>query len=136
MTMPDRLFQRCNEHGCPSRTNNRGGYCDSHKKENWRTRQQKDRGHAWYYLPIWAKLKEAFRSRYPLRACMCQWKDPDTGEMCGRTATVIDHIEPFRGSWELFIGGVDYENFQGMCKAHHNQKTTLERQEVTPDENL
>ena len=40
-------------------------------------------------------------------------------------ATVVDHVVPFRGSWDLFI---DAENLQSLCKYHHDQKTAQEQQ--------
>jgi 5-methylcytosine-specific restriction endonuclease McrA len=134
--MADRLYQRCNERSCPNRTKNRGGYCLDHQKDNQRTRQQSDRGHKWYSTAHWQRVRNAFISKYPLRAVVCQAIDEFTGKMCGRPAKIIDHVIPFRGSWELFVGGVDFENLQGMCQACHNKKIAKEQQEVSNDESV
>jgi len=32
-------------------------------------------------------------------------------------ATVVDHVRPHKGCWELFS---DYENTQALCKHHHD----------------
>jgi 5-methylcytosine-specific restriction enzyme A len=129
-----RLFQRCNERSCVNRTNERGGYCPEHKTSNQRARQQSDRGHHWYGWAIWREVKEGFRLKYPERACVCQWLETGSDGVCGQTARIIDHVIPFRGSWELFIGGVDFDNLQGLCQRHHNQKTAEEGQEVAAPE--
>jgi hypothetical protein len=129
--VPDRLYQRCNERSCTNRTNNRGGYCDVHQKTNTVTQQQEDRGHAWYHLAVWRTTKRAFGMAQPERAHCCQAIiDPKTGERCLQPATICDHVIPFRGSWELFIGGENFSNLQGMCRLHHAQKTTAEGREV------
>jgi 5-methylcytosine-specific restriction protein A len=81
--------------------------------------------HGWYSLAIWARVKAGFRSKFPERAVICQAKDDD-GTQCRKPASEIDHIRPHRGDWFLFLGGVNYENLQGLCHEHHSQKTAAE----------
>lgn len=85
-------------------------------------RLQHDKTKAWYHLAIWRKVKLAFLAKYPERAGICQWKDAH-GVQCRRPATDTDHIIPHRGNWQLFLGGVDFSNLQGMCHQHHSIKT-------------
>jgi len=41
---------------------------------------------------------------------------------CGRWATIVDHIQPHRGSRQLFW---DTSNWQPMCARCHGRKTRL-----------
>ena len=41
-------------------------------------------------------------------------------------ATVVDHVVPFRGDWDLFTSPA---NLQSLCKYHHDQKTMREQAE-------
>lgn len=41
-------------------------------------------------------------------------------------ATVVDHVEPHRGDWQLFI---DPANHQSLCERCHNRKTAREMAE-------
>ena len=43
-------------------------------------------------------------------------------------ATVVDHIKPHRGDWQLFV---DATNHQSLCKHHHDQKTEGETEKRT-----
>ena len=131
--MPRRFLKVCNEPGCSAYTRSAGGYCDAHQKDNQLTRQQSDRGHAWYHLAIWRTTKRAFQMSQPERAWVCQHVDAD-GLMCGQPARICDHVTPFRGDWFLFLGGFNFENLQGMCQEHHNQKTVSEGQPVEENE--
>jgi 5-methylcytosine-specific restriction protein A len=129
--MSTRLPQRCNEPGCNERTTARGGYCTAHQNDNCRTRRHRDAvaeesWRRWYSLAIWQRIKANFRARFPERAALCQTVDELTGERCAKPATDIDHIKPHRGDWNLFCGGIDYENLQGLCRAHHSKKSARE----------
>ncbi len=79
-----------------------------------------------YNLAEWGRIKERFRAEYPLRACICQAQDSETGQQCNQPATEIDHVIPHKGDWFLFCGGIDFENLQGLCHRHHSEKTALE----------
>ena len=68
-----------------------------------------DRG----YDHRWRKYRLAFLAENPL--CVeC--------EKLGMVveATVVDHIIPHRGDYELFW---NHENHEGLCETHHNRKT-------------
>jgi len=125
--MSMRLPQRCREAGCPERTTARNGRCELHQSATSRrpSLPGKDVWGKWYHQAIWSKIKAAFRSKYPERAVVCQWRDEE-GTQCTHLATDIDHIVPHRGNWFLFIGGTDYENLQGLCHEHHSIKTARE----------
>ena len=74
--------------------------------------------HGWYSLPVWT---DDLRPNQLLREPWCR--------ECARRgihtrATVVDHIEPHRGSWARFI---DPANHQSLCKRHHAQKTAREQ---------
>jgi len=116
-----RFPTRCKERGCPNRTTD--GYCEQHRHAS--DRQKPRPWHAWYSWAHWSKVKDAFRSKYPMRAVICQHKDSN-GVQCNRPATEIDHVIPHKGNWDLFVGGVDYSNLQGLCHAHHSEKTARE----------
>jgi len=124
---PSRLPSRCREAGCPGRTTHRNGRCDTHQDPKSRRAAftNKAESDKWYHLAIWGKVKAAFRAKYPERAVVCQWKD-ENGILCGQTATDTDHVVPHRGNWPLFLGGVDFENLQGLCASHHSVKTAKE----------
>jgi 5-methylcytosine-specific restriction enzyme A len=75
----------------------------------------------------WKNIKDHFRATQPMRACVCQAQDDETGKQCTEFAGLeIDHIIPHKGDWVLFSGGVNYENLQGLCKKHHSEKTARE----------
>lgn len=79
---------------------------------------------SWYSGALWAKIKAAFKAKYPERALVCQWIE--NGIQCTRAATHTDHIVPHKGNWTLFCGGTDYDNLQGLCARHHSMKTAAE----------
>lgn len=117
--------------GCGNPTVRGSRWCEKHQTDNADTRKERARAHdenapwrKWYDLAIWQKIKAAFAARYPERALICQ--ATENGRPCGRPATVTDHIVPHRGNWELFVGGKDYANLQGLCNRHHSQKTAAE----------
>lgn len=73
-----------------------------------------------------AEWKAARREQLRLEPC-CRFCD-----RLGitRQATIVDHIEPHRGSRRLFF---DRSNLQSLCKAHHDQvKQSWEKRE-TPE---
>ena len=68
------------------------------------------------YGSRWQKARATFLDRNPLcREC----------DKAGRVvvATVVDHITPHKGDQALFW---DTDNWQPMCKRHHDEKTARE----------
>lgn len=122
-----RFLKVCNRAGCPNTTRNRFGYCDvcaAARKE--RTAQTDTASQNWYSLKIWADTKAAFRMTFPEKALICDGVNPIDGEPCRKIATEIDHVIPFRGSWFLFLGGINFENLNGLCRECHGRKTAGE----------
>ena len=73
--------------------------------------------HGWYSLPVWT---DDLRPAQLMREPFCR----ECARRGGRTrATVVDHVQPHRGDWGLFI---DPHNHQSLCKRHHDQKTARE----------
>ena len=68
------------------------------------------------YTRNWQHARLAYLTLHPL-CVLCQ--------AAGRieAATVIDHIVPHRGDHQLFW---DRSNWQALCKACHDRKTTSE----------
>ena len=108
-----RPLKPCRHAGCPELT--RDGWCEKHRPTHKR-RVSADY-HGWYAMPIWQRL----RGEQLLREPFCR----ECARQGTRTrATVVDHITPHRGRWELFT---DRTNFQSLCKYHHDQKTAREQ---------
>lgn len=45
---------------------------------------------------------------------------------CGSPASVVDHVEPHRGNYELYI---NRDNWQPLCRRCHARKSALERRD-------
>lgn len=103
----------CRQPRCPNVTNNKSGYCDTHK-------QQGDREHSRetskYYTYQWHKRSRLFLNTHPL-CVMC--------EQSGRVtaATCVDHKIPHQGDMTLFW---DESNWQALCDSCHSTKTVKE----------
>jgi len=72
---------------------------------------------SWYKSPIWKAIRRHRLAEEPqCRECAIE----------GRTvpANHVDHIEPHRGEWSLFM---QYENTQSLCLHHHNAHRYQER---------
>ena len=70
------------------------------------------------YGSRWRRLSKSFLRAHPLCA-QCQREGKYV------KATVVDHIRPHRGDPELFWNP---ENWQPLCKHHHDVKTRNEDQ--------
>lgn len=114
--MPIRPGRSCGKPGC-SRLAFRGGYCDRHRKER-QAQADQYRGTAASrgYDRRWRKARKRYLEQHPL-CVMCKAE--------GRTteATVVDHKIPHKGDKHLFWS---VENWQPLCKKHHDQKTAAE----------
>ena len=117
--MAKKALKPCRKPGCPELT--RDGWCEKHRPE---PRQQRRRTsaayHGWYLKPIWTKrLRPDQLAREPFcRVCAARG--------IRTRATVVDHVVPFRGDWDLFVSP---SNHQSLCKFHHDQKTAREQAE-------
>lgn len=66
----------------------------------------------------WQKARASFLASHPL-CTMCEKHGLVT------PATVVDHIRPHRGNYDLFW---DQDNWQALCKRHHDSdKQVIER---------
>lgn len=118
--MARKPLRPCRHPGCPVLT--RDGWCDQHKPAP--KRRASAEYHGWYFLPIWGKQ---LRPQQLLREPFCR----ECAKNGIRTrATVVDHIRPHRGDWELFC---DPTNHQSLCEHHHSQKTLKEQREKQQD---
>lgn len=121
-----RFLKICNFAGCPVRTVNVGGFCDTHQNEPKRrqeARVEAEPWRKWYHWSAWRRLKERFRAEKPEVAGICQGTNPLDGLPCRKPAQHTDHVVPHKGSWELFI---DMSNLQGLCHECHSRKTAEE----------
>ena len=104
----------CRHPGCTALT--REGYCPAHKPKKTARRTSAEY-HSWYSLPIWT---DDLRPAQLLREPFCR----ECARRGIRTrATVVDHVQPHRGDWGLFI---DPRNHQSLCEHCHNRKTAQE----------
>lgn len=115
--MAQRPLKPCRHPGCPELS--RDGWCDKHRPAPRKSRKRASAEyHSWYSKPIWTdRLRPAQLVREPFcRVCAAKgWRTK---------ATVVDHIVPFRGDWDLFVSA---SNHQSLCKFHHDQKTAREQ---------
>ena len=115
--MASKPLRPCRHPGCAALT--RDGWCPAHKSKP-ATRRESAAWHSWYSLSVW---KDDLRPAQLLREPFCR----ECARRGDRTrATVVDHVQPFRGNWALFI---DPDNHQSLCKHHHDQKTAREQAE-------
>ena len=112
--MASKPLRPCRHPGCGTLT--REGWCDKHRPKS--PRGASAAYHGWYLLPIWTKR---LRPEQLMREPFCR----ECARLGARTpATVVDHIRPFRGDWQLFVNPA---NHQSLCKHHHDQKTAREQ---------
>ena len=115
--MASKPLRPCRHPGCPELT--RDGYCATHKPQR-ALRRESAEWHGWYSLPIW---------RNELRPAQLM-REPFCRECAKRgyrvRATVVDHVQPHRGNWDLFV---DPGNYQSLCKRCHDRKTAQEENE-------
>lgn len=118
--MPWQPLRRCTEPGCNKRV--KAGKCDEHKRAAQRQQDERrggrrERG----YSASWEKYRLQFLKANPLCVeCLKQgFYVP---------AKVVDHIIPINGGDDVLFWPA--WNHQGMCQAHHNQKT-VQRDPIT-----
>ena len=101
----------CCHPGCPKLTE--GRYCEEHEALH-RGERKSSSGRG--YNSKWQRARKRFLKEHPL-CCTCE----EEGKYV--RATVVDHIKPHRGDPILFW---DEENWQPLCKHHHDVKTMTE----------
>lgn len=112
--MPGRFKTECKKPGCHNLTDNADGYCDEHQQECKPLRRYDDkRGSSAQrgYGSRWRRYRIWFLKHHPVCA------------VCGRLASVVDHIVPHKGNVDLFW---DSNNHQTLCKRCHDIKTARE----------
>ena len=85
-------------------------YCEKHRSLHpEETRSAVSRG----YGSKWQRARKQYLNAHPLCVlCLAEGKYVK--------AMVVDHIIPHRGDQELFW---DRDNWQALCKPHHDMKT-------------
>lgn len=112
--MPVRPKRPCTTPRCPELTD--GGPCEKHKRQKERQRgSAAERG----YGSRWQRYREWFLSQ-PENA-LCRICERKRGKVTA--ATVVDHIIPHKGDYNLFW---DPDNHQPACKPCHDAKTASE----------
>jgi 5-methylcytosine-specific restriction enzyme A len=102
----------CNQSRCPSFAVFEGR-CAAHQRSKERTSSAD-----WHHLydTRWQRYRLTFLAEHPL--CVeCR----RNGQLF--PATVVDHVKPHRGDYELFW---DPSNHQGLCRSCHDRKTATE----------
>ena len=115
--MPRKLKSPCAHSQCPALVEAGERFCEKHRKAHYK-QQDRDRGSASErgYDARWRRARRMYLRENPLCAeCLKE----------GRTeaATVVDHIIPHKGDYEMFW---DSENWQPLCVRHHGEKTAKE----------
>ena len=108
--MPYKPIMLCRHPGCAALVPAGQKYCEEHKPLHSKPAAERGYGYNW-----WKASKE-----FLVRHLMCM-KCRDKGNLM--KATVVDHIIPYRGDQKLFW---DQNNWQSLCKKHHDQKTSRE----------
>ena len=102
------------------------GYCDAHRPRGDRRSEEAQSWRWMYQTDEWKlDLRPAQLLREPFCRVCARLYPP--GDPRHRTpATVVDHIVPHCGDWDVFT---DEGNLQSLCKRHHDIKTAQEQRE-------
>ena len=110
----------CQEGGCVGIAVT-GNFCPDHvdpinRRERNTPRHVND---AWYRLAAW-------RGVYGVRNHKIR-RNPQC-EICGKKAEQVHHLRPWKdaGDWFLFLGGIDMEFLQSLCRKCHSAITWRE----------
>lgn len=114
----------CAEGGCPGLALT-GNFCELHSDPLKRAVRNTPRheSDAWYRKAIW-KGPHGVRGMKIRRNPICETPG------CGMTATDVHHTRPWKDSrdWFIFLGGIDMEFLQSLCKRCHSAITMKEFQ--------
>lgn len=112
----ERSKKPCKKPRCQNLVQGAGAYCEVHRKvEAQHKEEQRQNSYQRGYSVAWRKARAGYLAHHPI----CVHCEQD-----GRitSATVVDHIIDHKGDKELFW---DKENWQALCKPHHDRKTAL-----------
>ena len=115
----------CRHPGCSALV--RDGYCDAHRPKRTNDRSQEAQSWRWMYRT--GKWLDELRPEQLLREPFCREcarQYPPSDPRHRTPATVVDHIIPHRGEWDVFI---DPDDLQSLCKRHHDIKTAQEQRD-------
>ena len=110
--MPTKPKHPCAQPGCPELVESGQKYCEKHRKmhpEDMRPAYRRG------YDAKWRRFRSWYLATHPF--CVECYKRGKLVE-----ATVVDHIQPFRGDEKLQY---DLDNLQSLCKACHDKKTGM-----------
>jgi 5-methylcytosine-specific restriction protein A len=112
--MPSKPLRPCKHLGCHNLS--RDTYCPDHKQDKHGYDKQRGTASQRGYNARWRKARTYYLSKNPF-CIRCKDKGLYT------LATVIDHIIPHRGDYDLFW---NRDNWQPLCKQCHDRKTATE----------
>ena len=111
--MPRKLNVPCKHPGCSKLVEPGKEYCSEHQQLH---KHDRSSAAARGYDSRWNKARKVYLNHHPLCVkCLAEGKYVK--------ATVVDHVVPHRGNQDLFW---DEENWQALCKKHHDHKTMTE----------
>lgn len=115
--MPRKPASRCSQPGCDKKTKPGYSRCSEHQSKARKISDRKrDNASTRGYGHKWRKSRSDYLLRNPLcHDCL------NNGLITA--ASVVDHIKPHRGNQHLFW---DVTNWQPLCEACHNKKTSRE----------
>ncbi|SEM81262.1 HNH endonuclease [Paenibacillus sp. OV219] len=112
--MPLSPKKPCGHIGCTQIT--RKQYCEKHVEDKYQYDRQRGSAALRGYDSKWRAARAGYLRKHPL--CVeCLNHEAVT------EATVVDHIKPHKGDKTLFW---DRNNWQSLCKKHHDIKTVKE----------
>lgn len=109
----------CSKAGCGRTAVAGKDFCERHlglqkakdSRKIFTARGKSSQYHNLYDSVLWRKTRKAFLKKYPV--CF----------ICGKPATIADHIIPHRGDLSLFY---NEGNLQPLCQSCHSRKTMAE----------
>jgi len=113
----------CDFTNCPNVAET-GHFCAEHKDTPRVDARQRHPNDRFYGLAAW-KGKYGVRRYKLLRNPICEFVEQN-GTQCTHKAQDVHHIDSSwkeTGDFRLFMGGIDMENLQSLCKPHHSAIT-------------
>ena len=113
----------CEFTNCPNVAGG-GLFCAEHKNAPRVEAKQRHPNDKFYARAAWRGPYGVRRYKL-LRNPICEFVGED-GTHCARKAEDVHHIDSSwkqTGDWQLFMGGIDMQNLQSLCKPHHSAIT-------------